>query len=116
MALTDVAAAPRVVIENAQATTRVVPRQSRIATAIIDPPAKRTRSKTKVASEGPAMNTRAQNKISNAQLMSAIETLTNKENRRGRSPLQALRKLANTVLDVNTGKMLEYRHLRQHPE
>ena len=48
--------------------------------------------------------------------MSAIETFTTKENRRGRSPLQALCELANAVLDVKTGKMLEYRHLRQHQE
>ena len=50
------------------------------------------------------------------QLLSAIETFTTKENRRGQSPLQALRELANAVLDVKTGNMLEYRNLRQHPE
>jgi hypothetical protein len=62
------------------------------------------------------MNTRAKSRISNEQIMSAIETLSTNESRRGRSPIQALRELANAVLDTKTGKMLEYRHLRQHPE
>ena len=112
---TEVAAAPRVAMESVQATPRVAPSQARFTTAIVDPPSRNTRSKTKPASN-PAMNTRAQSRISNEQLMSAIETLSTNESRRGRSPIQALRELANAVLDVKTGKMLEYRHLRQHPE
>jgi len=74
------------------------------------------RSKTKAVPKGPAMNTRARSQVSNTQLMSAIEAFTSNKSRRGRSPLQALCKLGNAVLDVKIGKMLEYRHLRQHPE
>ena len=65
---TEVAAAPRVVMENVQATPRVAPSQARFATAIIDPPSSNIRSKTKVTSN-PAINTRAKSRISNEQLI-----------------------------------------------
>jgi hypothetical protein len=112
---TEVAAAQWVVMKSVQATPRVAHRMARFVTVIINPPAKHTRSKTK-AVMNPAMNTRSQSRISNEQLMSAIESLSTNENRRGRSQIQTLQELANAVLDAKTGKMLEYRHLRQHPE
>ena len=71
--------------------------------------ANNTRSRAGV----PANNTRSKSK---GQLLSAIEMFTKRKVVQGKDPMTELLELANAVLDVETGKMLEYRHLRQHPK
>ena len=64
---------------------------------------------TRPVANRPTMDTRANTMVSNTQLVSAKETLTTSKSRCRRSPLQALWKLTNAVLDVKTGKLLGYR-------
>ena len=104
------AAAPRVA-EAAPTQTRAAPRVAprRLIVESNNTPANNTRSR----SGGPANNTRSK---SQGQLLSAIEMFTKRKVVQGKDPMTELLESANSVLDVETGKMLEYRHLRQHPK
>ena len=100
------AAVPRVTRNANAAAPRVAPRRQ---VDVANTPAINTRSQT----SGPAQNTRAMKRAAGEQLMHAIERYTKTKQVYGQKPMQALRELASSVLDTETGKLLEYRHLRQ---
>ena len=107
------AAPPRVAVETKEAPPRVAMAPRRLAAE--NAPAMITRArKAQAGANGPAQNTIGQ--ASGQQLMSAIETFNKKKCTEGICPMKALCEMANAVVDVETEKMLEYRHLRQDPK
>ena len=65
----------------------------------------------------PAQNTRPANRgISVEHVVNAIEIFKRQQLTQGTCSMEQLKEMANEVLDVETGRMLEYRHLRQNPK